>query len=788
MADISKIKLPDNNEYDIKDATARDDISSIHGHIFYGQVDSTSTATVFTAQIEGITEYTDGLAVMLKNGVITSAENFTININNLGAKHAYSNMAAATAETTMFNANYTMLFVYDSTRVEGGGWILYRGYNSNDNTIGYQIRSNSMSLPMTSVTYRYRLLFTSADGEHFVPANNSTSTNATAKRNTCQDPIDPFGRIVYYGTTTSVAAGSRPGATALWDRYAIALGYSFNRTGAALTLTSWKPVYIKCAPQSDGSAIIDADTPFVQALPTSADGKIYIHLGVAYSATNIELDLTHPVYYYIGGSIREWTNPQVSESVFTAVYGDTTYAEISNAVSNNKVVLCHHTISVGTDLTYRLVAHTNDYSNSYYTFRAMNGNDYYWLSCKDDGTWDDGDGSLQSQLVSGTNIKTINNTSLLGSGNISIGGTGVETDPVFTASAAHGITSTDISNWNGKSDFSGSYNDLTNKPTIPTVNNATLTIQKNGSDVKSFTANASSDVTANITVPTKTSDLTNDAGFITGYTETDPTVPSWAKQSTKPTYTASEVGALPSTTQIPSKTSDLTNDSDFVSYGDEGQIDTYLEATADYDWDTDSPNNHPATDQYASLFRINNTNDNVVTHIDTHKYTSGDTMSVFGATRTISGTTYYNQIGVGIRDDGSKVYQILDADEFLNALGIRDYIIEQGTSNSWTYRKWNNGKYEAWLEYNATGMALTSASSNTYYNATSGVKNVTLPSFNVGTDYYVIGQEKPSMSSSVYIYSIQTYSASAMQVSYRAHASTANASCNGMFYIMGKWK
>lgn len=44
-------------------------------------------------------------------------------------------------------------------------------------------------------------------------------------------------------------------------------------------------------------------------------------------------------------------------------------------------------------------------------------------------------------------------------------------------------------------------------------------------------------------VPTKTSDLTNDSGFITSYTETDPTVPDWAKQSIKPTYTANEVGA-----------------------------------------------------------------------------------------------------------------------------------------------------------------------------------------------------------------------------------------------------
>lgn len=41
-------------------------------------------------------------------------------------------------------------------------------------------------------------------------------------------------------------------------------------------------------------------------------------------------------------------------------------------------------------------------------------------------------------------------------------------------------------------------------------------------------------------IPTKTSDLTNDSGFIT--TETDPTVPAWAKAASKPSYTKSEVG------------------------------------------------------------------------------------------------------------------------------------------------------------------------------------------------------------------------------------------------------
>ena len=375
----------------------------------YGQCDSTSTSTVYTATIPGITELRDGVCMWLKNGVVNSAANFTININNLGAKPVYSNMAAASRDTTLWNANYTMLFVYDSTRVEGGCWILYRGWNSDTNTIGYQIRTNSQSLPMSSVVYRYRLLFTSADGTHYVPANNSTSTNATSSRTVCQDKINPFGSIFYYSAAASVAANTRPAATTLWEQFAIVLGYSFNNTGAALTLTSWKPVYIKAAPQSDGSAIIDSTTPYVQDLPTTEDGKIYIFLGVAYSATNIELQLDHPVYWFKDGMIRPYTN--AAAGISSVAWGDIT-----------------GTLSSQTDLNTALGAKAN------------------------------------------------------------------------SADLATVATS-------------GSYNDLTNKPTIPTVNNATLTIQRNNTNVATFTANAASNVTANIEVPIYTAgagiDITN---------------------------------------------------------------------------------------------------------------------------------------------------------------------------------------------------------------------------------------------------------------------------------------
>ena len=66
-----------------------------------------------------------------------------------------------------------------------------------------------------------------------------------------------------------------------------------------------------------------------------------------------------------------------------------------------------------------------------------------------------------------------------------------------------------------KSADSVAWANVSGKPTIPTVNNATLTIQKNGTTVKTFTANSSTNVTANITVPTKTSELTNDSGYLT---------------------------------------------------------------------------------------------------------------------------------------------------------------------------------------------------------------------------------------------------------------------------------
>lgn len=315
MAYIAKITDLEGSTYDLRSKTT--------SGILYGAVDSTSTSTAFTVTVPGVTEYYDGLTILLRNGVVTSASNFTINVNGLGGKPSYNNMTTGnpitptspTRDTTIFNINYTMLITYSSTLVSGGAWIMYRGYDANTNTIGYQLRTNSYTLNVTDKTRYYRLLFTSADGTQWVPANTGYDNSATSLKTVNQRKINPFGEIVYLGNSTNYNAGAAPSASAMWKQYTFSLGYSFNRTGAALTLTTNKPVYVKCAPQSDGSAIMDSTAPIVQTLPSTEDGKIYILLGMAYSTTNIELLMNHPVYYYKSGSIRLWTNAVTGGSV-----------------------------------------------------------------------------------------------------------------------------------------------------------------------------------------------------------------------------------------------------------------------------------------------------------------------------------------------------------------------------------------------------------------------------------------------------------------------------------------
>lgn len=194
------------------------------------------------------------------------------------------------------------------------------------------------------------------------------------------------------------------------------------------------------------------------------------------------------------------------------------------------------------------------------------------------------------------------------------GGVETETDPIFSASAAFGISTTDIANWNAKvsniqADWnattglaailnrpslsavatSGSYNDLSNKPSIP--NEATVsgwgftkntgTVTRVAMKVPTGLSVSGSPITASGTlaisfangysIPTTSkqsgwdakydkpsggipkTDLASAVQTSLGkadtalQSETDPTVPAWAKSATKPSYAFSELTSHPTT-------------------------------------------------------------------------------------------------------------------------------------------------------------------------------------------------------------------------------------------------
>lgn len=131
------------------------------------------------------------------------------------------------------------------------------------------------------------------------------------------------------------------------------------------------------------------------------------------------------------------------------------------------------------------------------------------------------------------------NTLISHSGNLYWAKQDFTSGPSFNSTDWNQIEATGASDWDdiqNKPNFatvatSGSYNDLSNKPNLasvatsgsyndlsdkPSINNGSLTIKRNNTLLGTFTANSSSNVDVNVSVPVQISDLTNDDNYLRG--------------------------------------------------------------------------------------------------------------------------------------------------------------------------------------------------------------------------------------------------------------------------------
>ena len=117
-----------------------------------------------------------------------------------------------------------------------------------------------------------------------------------------------------------------------------------------------------------------------------------------------------------------------------------------------------------------------------------------------------------------------------------------------------GITTSKISEWNNKSTFSGNYNDLTNKPTIPTLNGY-ATEQYVNEEIKKI------DVTEQLTDYAKKSELHSHTNKTVLDGITSAKITEWNNKSNF----SGSYNDLVNKPTIPTNTSQLTNDSGFIT-------------------------------------------------------------------------------------------------------------------------------------------------------------------------------------------------------------------------------
>ena len=278
--------------------------------LYYGLCDGTATAQ--TATISGITQYFNGLTVVLKFNVATQRR-ATININGIGAvplRESADGAGTTSTNTTYCPAGSTGIFTY----IEADG--LFRSsYDYNSDTVNKLQETGNIKVSMA--TYRYKILLQDENGTYApISTNNKTgrtSNNGLATPNTTTK-FKIGCPIYYYESNTNLSVDGTTGAVD--SSYNMSLLYSFTTSttedqvkigDTIITEGNYLPVYLIAKENGDGTFSLDSTLSstdiayhLTQELPSTNTGYIYIYLGRLTSAYQLRITVAHPVYKWNG--------------------------------------------------------------------------------------------------------------------------------------------------------------------------------------------------------------------------------------------------------------------------------------------------------------------------------------------------------------------------------------------------------------------------------------------------------------------------------------------------------
>ena len=347
---------------------------------------------------------------------------------------------------------------------------------------------------LKTIIGKIKKFFTDIKDLAFIAKDGSTSKYLRGD-GTWQVPPDTDTKKVFFGTCTGQAANQKKAITISSDQN--------------FTLTTGAIIFVKFDANNTYSAT--AEAPVQLNVNSSGDKTIYGVGGSAITGTNTTFfGRTNYINQYVyDGTYWVWTgssadnNTTYTPQALGIGYGTCTTAAataakaatLSNyALVTNGTVAIKFTNAVPANATLAINGKTA--KNIYYRGAAItagiinagdtatffyNGSQYHVIAVDNVEKPTFTEASTRANIESGETFTTI-------LGKIKKFFTDLK-DLAFIA--IDGASSTKYLRGDGT---------WQTFPTIPTVNNATLTIQKNGTTVKTFTANASSNVTCNITM------------------------------------------------------------------------------------------------------------------------------------------------------------------------------------------------------------------------------------------------------------------------------------------------
>ena len=359
MADISKVTLPNNETYDLKDSVARGGIGN--AKLFYGTCSSAAAATEKAVTCSEFTanDLVAGTMINVKFDATNSGAvaSLTLNVNGTGAKsikYIYNNELTNIPAVGYLLKNNMYTFRYDGTY-----WVVQLMYNSNTTT-GYGYYDYYFrACAGTSAIYRYKIVGMGEDNRLYpIVTTNQTSSTQVAKEVQTVG-IRPGHLWVYYSTTTASAGGAIAAATLLAGGGGMTVGaYSFNES-----IPTYRTIYLRGTYDREKDLFYlydDGTTPcksYYTFVPTNSavtlsdyfvEGNYYMIVGGSYSSENyFSIFADNPLYYFDGTNLIPVSTKVAKDLVDNAPYVPTT-RKINNKALSSDITLTASDVGAAT--------------------------------------------------------------------------------------------------------------------------------------------------------------------------------------------------------------------------------------------------------------------------------------------------------------------------------------------------------------------------------------------------------------------------------------------------------